>query len=103
SHNARIARFSLEGEPLDAWNVERWQGLRFFEPYLASSADGRMFASTSASGQILVLGENGEGGDALTTPDVSRPFGIALRPGGNELLVADGGRNAVLTVNVQPR
>ena len=103
SHNARIARFSLAGEPLEAWDVPDWEGLTFFEPYLTAGPDGRLFATTSTNGQVIILDENGESGEPLTDPTMLRPYGIAVLPGGDTVLVTDGIRNAVLSLDVPPR
>ncbi|MBA2451909.1 MAG: hypothetical protein H0V47_01970, partial [Chloroflexia bacterium] len=103
SHNARIARFSLAGEPLEDWDVPDWEGLTFFEPYLAARPDGGLFATTSTTGQVIVLDENGESSEPLTDPSALRPYGIAVPPGGDAVFVTDGIRNAVLSLDVPPR
>lgn len=98
SHNARIARFTPDGRPLPAWPVADWQGLRFFEPYLAIGPDGTIYASTSQSALIVRVAPDGTVGEPLRTPELRQPFGIAVAAGGAELLVTDGTLNAVVRV-----
>jgi DNA-binding beta-propeller fold protein YncE len=103
SHNARIARYTADGELLDPWTVTAWDGLRFFEPYLAVSPDGRVFATTSVTNEVLVFSDDGQGGSPLPAGDVLRPFGIAIQPDGDEALITDGIRNGVVTIDIAAR
>ncbi len=103
SHNARIARFSSDGTPFDAWPVEEWTGLTFFEPYLAVGPDGSVYASNSAAGTILTLGPDGEPGATLGEGLVRQPFGIAMSADGGSLLITDGALHAVVTVPIPPK
>ena len=102
SHNARIARFTLEGEPLDPWPVEGWADLRFFEPYLALAPDGLLYATNSAFGEVTVFDTDGTELGPLASPDIQRPYGVAITTDGAQALVADGIANAVIRVNAQP-
>lgn len=103
SHNSRISRFTLDGEPLDPWSVATWSELRFFEPYLAVTLDGRIVATTSLSNEVLVFDDNGDYTTLQTTDDLLQPYGIAIRPDSGTGLVTDGVRNAVVTIDVLPR
>lgn len=102
SHNARIARFTLEGEPLDPWPVSGWDGLRFFEPYLAVGPDGLVYATSSAFGQVLVLGADGSELGPLFNSELRRPYGIAITPDGTQALISDGVANAVIRTDARP-
>lgn len=102
SHNARIARFTLEGEPLEPWPVLGWDGLRFFEPYLAVGLDGLVYATSSAFGQVLVLAADGSELGPLFNGELSRPYGIAITPDGTQALVSDGVANAVIRTDARP-
>ena len=102
SHNARIARFTNDGTPLEAWPVEAWTGLTFFEPYLAVGPDDSVYASDSASGTILTFGPGGEPGVTLGEGLVRQPFGIAVAADSGALLVSDGALHAVVTVPIPP-
>lgn len=98
SHNSRIARFTTDGEPLEAWTVVPWNGLRFFEPYLAITVDGALLATTSVMNELLLFDENGA--ITLVPPgDVMRPY-AAVAVDSGELLVTDGLRNGVVTVEL---
>jgi DNA-binding beta-propeller fold protein YncE len=103
SHNARIARFTSEGAPLDPWPVDTWIDQRFFEPYLAIGPDGSVFASTSTAGTVLAFGPTGTPGLSLGSGELRQPFGIAIGVGGTNLLVTDGTLNAVITVPIPPK
>jgi len=98
SHNARIAHFDREGNPLEAWPVEAWSGLTFFEPYLAVGPDGSVYASTSTSATIQTFDAEGTPGEVIGTGLVRQPFGLAVSSEGGSLLVVDGSLHAVVTV-----
>ena len=100
SHNARIARYSLSGELLDPWLVTVWDGLRFYEPYVAVTADGRLIATTSATNDIVIFEPDGSTGPPLPASEILRPFGIAIHPDGERALATDGTRNAVLPLDL---
>ena len=99
SHNARVARFGLDGEPLGAWRTEVWDGLRFFEPYLAV-VDEQLFATTSATGEVLAFDLQSGNAEPWPVSGALRPFGIAALPDGTSGLITDGIRNAVLQFDV---
>ena len=98
SHNARIARFSADGQPLDPWPVDVWQNLRFFEPYLTLGPDGTLYASASQVNVITPFNAAGELEPALAADGMKQPFGLAVTPDGSELLVTDGALSAVLRI-----
>lgn len=102
SNNARIARFDSQGMPLEAWPVDEWSGLTFFEPYLAIGPDGTVYATTSVSGTILTFGPDGTPGAPLGEGLVRQPFGIAVSADGGALLVTDGALHAVVTAPAPP-
>lgn len=103
SHNARIARFNSDGSPLDAWPVEAWTGLTFFEPYLAVGPDDSVYATNPTGGTILTFGPDGEPGVTLGEGLVRQPYGIAVTADGGSLLATDGALHAVVTVPIPPR
>lgn len=103
SHNARIARFDGEGNPLDPWSVEEWTGLTFFEPYLAIGPDGSVYATNSTNGTIATFGPDGTPGGTLGEGLVRQPFGITVSADGGSLLVTDGALHAVITVPIPPK
>jgi DNA-binding beta-propeller fold protein YncE len=98
SHNARIARFSADGQALGSWPVAIWQDLRFFEPYLALGNDGTLYATTSQSAVIVQISADGIPLEPLRSSELRQPFGIAVTPDGSQLLVTDGALNAVVRV-----
>ena len=103
--NARIVIFTPDGEPAGAWPMLDWPAAEpgglppAYQPYLAFDRDGMLYATASNAGQILVLDRNGNvvnriseaGGERL-----AQPIGVAVAPDG-EVLIADIGRDAVLT------
>jgi DNA-binding beta-propeller fold protein YncE len=99
SHNARIARFTSEGEPLDAWPVPSWQGQTFFEPYLRVGPDGKVYVSTSVLGTVSLFDQDGVELGTLPGASLERPYGIAVLPDSEQLLVSDGRLNAVVRVD----
>ena len=103
AHNARIARFTSDGEWLAPSPVEAWAGLQFFEPYLAVGPDGSVYATTSATGTIQVFGSDGTPGLTLGGGLVQQPFGVAVTQDGASLLVTDGAIHAVVTVPIPPK
>ncbi|HYI14858.1 MAG TPA: hypothetical protein VEX37_05685, partial [Thermomicrobiales bacterium] len=103
SHNARIARFESDGTPLEAWAVEAWTGLTFFEPYLTVGPDETVYASDSVGGMILTFGPEGEPGVTLGEGLIRQPFGMAVTNEGGSLLVTDGALHAVVTVPIPPK
>jgi DNA-binding beta-propeller fold protein YncE len=103
SHNARIARFDTDGNPLDPWPVESWTGLTFFEPYIAVGPDGSVYVTNSANGTIDTFSPDGTPGDPLGAGLVRQPFGIAVSLDGAALLVTDGALHAVVTVPIPPK
>jgi DNA-binding beta-propeller fold protein YncE len=103
SHNARIARFSSDGAWLGAWPISQWDGLQFFEPYLALGPEGTVYASTSQQGSVLAIGPTGTVGLELGQSLLRQPYGVAIEPGGAQLLVVDGGLNAVVRVPIPPK
>jgi DNA-binding beta-propeller fold protein YncE len=103
SHNARIARFGPDGAWLGAWPISQWDGLQFFEPYLALGSDGTVYASTSQRGSVLAIGPTGTVGLELGQSLLRQPYGVAVEPGESELLVVDSGLNAVVRVPIPPK
>lgn len=103
SHNARIARFDSEGNPLEAWPVDAWAGLTFFEPYLAAGPDGSVYATNSTNGTIETFGPDGTPGVTLGEGLVRQPFGVTVTADGASLLVTDGALHAVVTVPIPPK
>jgi DNA-binding beta-propeller fold protein YncE len=98
SHNARIARFTVDGEWLEPWSVDVWAGLQFFEPYIAVAPDRTVYATTSPVGYVVTLGEDGLPGTPLTSAEMRQPFGIAVSEDGAELLVTDSGVHTVVRI-----
>ena len=103
SGNARISVFTPMGEPTAQWTVDAWpapdpSGARpGFQPYLAFDAAGNLYATSSETGSVEVLGRDGAlvrsiqdvGGDQL-----QQPVGVAIAENG-DLLITDMGRDAV--------
>ncbi|MEZ4521320.1 MAG: NHL repeat-containing protein [Thermomicrobiales bacterium] len=102
SHNARLSRFSSEGEPLDPWPVEAWAGQQFFEPYVTAGPDGRIFASDPAGGQIIVFDATGQQLDPIDDPSLLRPYDMAITSDGLQMLITDGLTNSVIRLSLSP-
>lgn len=102
SHNARIARFTTDGEWLDPWRIEQWQGLRFFEPYLALGSDGILYATTSVTGTVIPISASGTPEAEIGDGQLRQPFGVTVEPGGGALLVTDGLLHTVVRLPLAP-
>ncbi len=102
SHNGRLARFSIDGEALDPWPVDLWEGQQFFEPYVAVGPDGRVYASDSTSGQIAVFSPSGEPLGPISGAALLRPYDMVVTADGLQLLVTDGLANAVISLSPPP-
>ena len=102
SHNARIARFTTEGEWLEPWPIEDWAELRFFEPYLAVTPDGTLYASTSTEATVLVVDQSGSIIDEVGEDELRQPFGITVESGAGALLVTDGVLHGIVRVPLEP-
>ncbi|HUG14913.1 MAG TPA: NHL repeat-containing protein [Thermomicrobiales bacterium] len=96
SHNARIARYSTSGTWLDPIPVETWLGQQFFEPYVAVTADGRVFASASTAGMVIEIDLDTLVAIPRPAAEMRQPFGVAVSPDGLQLLVTDGVVQAVI-------
>ncbi len=104
SGNARISVFSQSGEPIAQWPVVAWSGRSYFEPYLAFGADGLLYATSSATGSVEVIGKDGQLLGSITTSGtqaLKKPVGIALETDGT-LLVSDIGSSAVYRIEPLP-
>jgi sugar lactone lactonase YvrE len=100
SGNARISVFTKSGEPIAQWPVVAWSGRSGYEPYLAFGADGILYATSSATGSVEVIGKDGQLLGSITTSgtqSLKRPVGIALESDGT-LLVSDIGSSAVYRI-----
>ncbi len=102
SHNQRVSLFTLDGEPVDSWPVPAWDTFEYFEPYLAVGPDGSIYLSSSQTGEIAVYSESGDLIGIITSPEIQRPYGIAVTSDGTELLVTDGLSNSVVRVSSTP-
>ena len=104
SGNARISIFSPEGAPIAQWPVTAWAGHSYFEPYLAFDEQGLLYATSSATGSVEVIGKDGQLLGTITTSGnqaFKRPTGIALDRDGT-LLVSDTGSSAVYRIDPLP-
>lgn len=99
SNNARIAVFDPQGRPLAQWPVEAWRGKAYFEPYLALDSDGRLYATSSTTRQVLKFDQDGRlvGNSTGTPPNqtLAAPIGIALATD-RSLYITDTTRNVVV-------
>ena len=98
SGNARISVFDSVGAVSAQWPVEAWAGSVFYEPYLAASPDGLLYASSALTSSVLVFDASGALIDQLSEVDgvpLDQPAGLAVDPIG-ELLIADRGLSAVV-------
>ncbi len=105
SNNARIAVFDAGGQPVAQWPVDAWRGRGYFEPYLALDADGALYATSSATRQVLKLGRDGQilNSSAGTPPEdvLGAPVGVALAPD-RSLYLSDTARHAVIRLAPLP-
>lgn len=103
SGNGRIAVFDGQGQPVAQWPVDAWRGKAYFEPYLALAPDGTLYATSSATRQVLKFGPDGRLvlASSGTAPDqtLAAPVGIALAADGS-LYVSDTTRNSVLRLTM---
>ncbi|MGI8727910.1 MAG: hypothetical protein ACR2K6_09580 [Solirubrobacterales bacterium] len=98
SGNARISIFQPNGQPITQWPVPAWDGQQYFEPYLAFGPDGMLYATSRATGSVIVLNSDGtivETLDAINNVPLDGPLGITSAPDGS-LLITDAGLSAVL-------
>lgn len=104
SANARIAVFDPQGQPLAQWPVQSWQGRSYFEPYLALDAEGNLYATSSATRQVLKLNRDGRVVASSTGTEgeglLGGPMGIAVGP--DAVYVADSARNYVAWLHPLP-
>lgn len=99
SGNARIAVFDGQGQPIAQWAVEDWRGKSYFEPYLALDGGGALYATSSATRQVLKFDANGAivaraNGGTAAEDTLAAPFGIAIAADGS-LYVSDGSKHFV--------
>lgn len=84
SANARISVFDPAGQPVAQWAVDAWRGRSYFEPYLALDTDGGIYATSSATRQVLKYSRDGAlvGASTGTPPDetLAAPIGVAVAP-----------------------
>jgi DNA-binding beta-propeller fold protein YncE len=102
SNNARIAVFDGQGKPVAQWDVDDWRGKSYYEPYLVLDKDGTLYATSSATRQVLKFNTNGQvtgriSGGASAADAFVAPFGIAIAPDGT-IYVSDGGKSFVTTL-----
>jgi DNA-binding beta-propeller fold protein YncE len=96
--NRRIVVLDLDGTPVAAWPVDEWD-MPFIFPDVAASADGQtVYASSPATGEILVFGGDGSRQATLgpAAPDeLQRPGSIAVAADGGVLVLDEAGNRVV--------
>lgn len=98
SGNARISIFQANGIPITQWPIAAWDGQQYFEPYLAFGPDGLLYATSRATGQVIVLDGDGaivETLDSINNVPLDGPLGITSAPDGS-LLITDAALSAIL-------
>jgi uncharacterized protein (TIGR03663 family) len=101
SGNARISVFTQDGTPVAQWPVQAWVGRAYFEPYLAFGSDGLLYATSSATGSVEVIGKGGVLLGSITsagTQALGKPTGITAAEDGS-LLVTDTGNSGVYRID----
>lgn len=99
SGNARISIFDGQGKPLAQWAVEDWRGKSYYEPYLALDQNDLLYATSSATRQVLKFNADGRvvargSGGSAATDTFAAPFGIAINSAG-QIYISDGSKNVV--------
>lgn len=100
SGNARVSVFTADGTPVAQWPVQAWVGHAYFEPYLAFGSDGLLYATSSATGSVEVIGKGGVLLGSITsagTQALGKPTGISATADGS-LLVTDTGNSGVYRI-----
>ena len=98
SGNARISIFQANGIPITQWPVPAWEGQQYFEPYLAFGPDDLLYATSRATGSVVILDAAGtivEALDAINNVPLGGPVGITSAPDAS-LLITDADLSAVL-------
>ena len=99
SANARISVFDPAGQPVAQWAVDAWRGRSYFEPYLALDTDGGLYATSSATRQVLKYSRDGAlvGASTGTPPDetLAAPIGVAVAPD-RSLYLTDTARQVIV-------
>jgi uncharacterized protein (TIGR03663 family) len=86
--------------PSVMWNVSGWQPNTYFDPFLAASPSGQIFASVPSRDTILYANTRGDvllrwGGKGNDTASLTMPSGLAVGPDGSVYAV-DNGNGRVL-------
>ncbi|WP_404335493.1 peptidyl-alpha-hydroxyglycine alpha-amidating lyase family protein [Sphingomonas sp. MMS12-HWE2-04] len=89
--NSRVAKFAPDGRFLFEWGVRGTATGAFDLPHgLAVDAQGRVYVADRENDRIQRFDGRGKFLDAWKSPEMGRPYGIALLPGGMAAVI-DGG------------
>ncbi len=100
--NSRIQVLDAEGRFVARWASPAWQGA--IEPQLAAGADGTVYATDPAHGEVFALDRTGKPLWTRSRDDEERPFsrpmGLALDEAAGRLWVVNSGSAGVVSLKL---
>jgi sugar lactone lactonase YvrE len=100
--NGRVQRFGSDLVYQSEFAVPGWAGRDVYQkPYLTVAADGTIYTTDPATGQVVAYDPTGQvklafGGQGALLNQIGVPNGIRVDLPNNSLVVADGGNNRVM-------
>lgn len=103
--NRRIEIFTLSGHLITSWAVAEWATTTGAPPDVLVTNDGKVYASSPDTNQIVVYRSDGTRLGTLTpsgSDALSGPAGLAIKPGGAIFVVDSVGNRVTLLTQTNP-